>query len=59
MAETCQLALQRIERWRDSAAAGPGEGGSLYLSVDPMQVPGSLSGCLHAITQGFPELTAR
>lgn len=37
VAETCQLALQRIERCQNGAAAGPGED-SPYLSVDPMQV---------------------
>lgn len=37
MAETCQLALQRIERERDGAAAAGGDEASPYLSVDPMQ----------------------
>lgn len=37
VAETCQLALQRIERCRDGAVAAADEA-SPYLSVDPMQV---------------------
>jgi hypothetical protein len=38
VAETCQLALQRIERERDgAAAAGDDDEVSPYLSVDPMQ----------------------
>jgi len=37
VAETCQLALQRIERERAGSAEAPGDGPSPYLSVDPMQ----------------------
>ena len=38
VAETCQLALQRIEREQGgAAAAGSDDDVSPYLSVDPMQ----------------------
>ena len=36
VAETCQLALQRIERQRGSAAGAAGNEASPYASVDPM-----------------------
>lgn len=37
VAETCQLALQRIERERDGTTAAGEDDASPYLSVDPMQ----------------------
>ncbi|GBF91677.1 deoxyhypusine hydroxylase [Raphidocelis subcapitata] len=35
VAETCQLALERIEYFASHGGGGAGEGGSPYLSVDP------------------------